>query len=49
MAAGKRKRCPVCKLYVGAVPHSGTLHDRITTNRRLMALGKLGRKRKRKG
>ena len=45
----KRKRCPVCKLYVGATPHSGTLHDRINTNRRLLALGKLGRrKRKRK-
>lgn len=43
-----RKRCKVCKLYVGATPHTGALHDRIMTNRRLMALGKLGRKRKRK-
>lgn len=44
-----RKRCRVCKLYVGERPHTGPIHDRINTNRRLMALGKLGRgKRKRK-
>lgn len=46
--AAKRRRCPVCHLYVGATPHSGALHDRIRTNQRLMALGKLGRGRKRR-
>lgn len=44
-----RRKCPVCKLYVGAKPHTGALHDRINTNRRLLAIGKLGRKRRRKG
>lgn len=45
-----RRKCRVCGLYVGAKPHSGPLHDRININRRLAALGKLGRgKRRRKG
>lgn len=44
-----RVKCKVCGLYRGAKPHSGPLHDRITINRRLVALGKLGRgKRRRK-
>lgn len=43
-----RRKCDVCKLYVGAKPHSGALHDRIRINRRLAALGKLGRGKKRK-
>jgi hypothetical protein len=43
-----RRKCPVCKLYVGATPHSGTLHDRIRINRRLMAIGKLGRGKRRR-
>jgi hypothetical protein len=43
-----RRKCPVCGLYVGAKPHSGPLHDRINTNRRLLALGKLRRLGKRR-
>lgn len=43
-----RRKCRVCGLYVGATPHSGTLHDRINLNRRLVKLGKLGRRRKRR-
>ena len=35
-----RKRCPVCHLFVGARPHSGALHDKIRTQRRLMKLGR---------
>jgi hypothetical protein len=41
-----RKKCPVCKLFVGAKPHSGPMHDRIMANRKRMARGLLGRRRR---
>jgi hypothetical protein len=33
--AGKRKRkCPVCGLFVWGKPHTGPMHDRILRGRR---------------
>lgn len=43
-----RKRCSVCKLYVGSKPHSGLLHDRIRAQRAKMKRG-LWPFRRRKG
>lgn len=30
----RRRKCPVCGLYVGAKPHSGLIHDRIRAARK---------------
>jgi hypothetical protein len=44
----RRRKCPVCGLYLGAKPHSGAIHDRIMAARSRARRGLLGRFRRRR-